>query len=143
MKTLLVLIFAGLAMFAQTNARVAITKADGTQWVANAKGADAEALIEVIEKYLATQTECVQVAGTPAVIDGQGNVTKEAVAPSQNCTPRHVNPAAFGLRMILDFAESQSDKFPPTSDKVAADKIAADIAALEAKRKKRTADALK
>jgi len=141
MKLLIPIIFA-LSLTAQ---RIEIKITDAAGVVTNAKitGPKAGAYLESMTAWMATQQDCVQVPGTTAVLDAQGNVTMPAVAPSQACTPQYSSPAELIKSHVVTLAGQTEASHPSTGDKVDQDKIKADQVALENKRKARAEAALK
>ena len=138
MKTLLFLTFAGLGL-AQNSIVIRVVKG-GVESVAKVSGPAAAAGIEVLEKWMATQTVCVVVPfvpGTPAmIVDGVETVPAVAGVPaSQTCTPKYDHVAAWAKEVILATTETLAPLYPSAALKADVDDVAARQAAVEAKRK--------
>lgn len=138
MKTLLFLTFAGFGL-AQNSIVINVVK-DGVKTSSKVSGPAAAAGIEVLEKWMATQTVCVVVPflpGTPAtVVDGVETAPAVAGVPaSQTCTPKFANVADWGKELILATTETLASQYPSSALKADVDDVAARQAAVEAKRK--------
>lgn len=138
MKTLLFLTFAGLGL-AQNSIFIRVTKG-GVESVAKVSGPAAAAGIEVLEKWMATQTVCFVkpfTPGTPAVIvDAVETVPAVAGIPSsQTCTQKYAHVADWAKEVILATTETLAPLYPSAALKADVDDVAARQAALEAKRK--------
>lgn len=116
---LILLTLTALALAAQTpKASIVIRVTDdaGTLYVAKITGAPASAGLEVLSKWMATQTACD--AAKPPV-----------------CSPKYPNAAEVVKSLTLDTTEKLAKQYPSSQTEADVAEITAKIAALEAKRK--------
>lgn len=122
MKTLILFFFA-ICAFAQqpVSITIVVTDGQGRATTARVTGAAAEAGLDSLTQWMATQQNCRN--------------TQRQNGQQETCTPKYDNAAEVIKATAIQLLESIVDKFPSAATKALADEIAAKQAQLANARK--------